>query len=115
MISAYMVIPGKSAFLGLFIFSKGTMAEARTLKLAVPGEKMAQKIAYFHTKETAEASELTKKDLHKQSIPWEKRFCDNCTYYIKQNSEDSFDLGTCKLLPNELVQAKGICNLWKTT
>lgn len=83
--------------------------------VVTPGKGLALAMAYHHSHANAEKDSKTDKKTDK-GIAWEKRFCDNCSFYktVGKKSVDGKELevGTCTIFPKELVAAKGICNSW---
>lgn len=101
--------------------SGGGAAASGPLSFAVvePGKDSALAMRYHHTKEEAKKDAQALK-AEKTGVPYEKQFCNNCSFYVKVGKkkvniggkETEVEVGTCTIFPQKLVAAEGICNSW---
>lgn len=75
------------------------------------GKGTAAALAYHETLAEAEKDPKTDKKTDK-GVAWEKRACDNCSFYTKVGDKNGKEVGKCTLFQNSLVAGKGICNSW---
>lgn len=76
-----------------------------------PGKGLAASLAYHHSHAEADKDPKTDKKTDKGTA-WEKRFCNNCSFYSGVGKKDGKDAGKCTLFNKMLVNAEGICNSW---
>ena len=81
-------------------------AEADSLELISEDHATAKALGYVH-----DAAASPKRVTEEQKT----QFCDNCIHYVAKapaGPEPEDGRGTCALLPNYLVTAKGWCTVW---
>lgn len=76
-----------------------------------PGEGVAAALSYWPNHKEAEKDSKTDKKTDK-GTPWEKRFCNNCSFYTKVGEKNGMTLGKCSLFQKSLVSSEGLCNSW---
>lgn len=86
-------------------------AKETDLPLVEPGKGTAGALAYYHSHAEAEKDSKTDKKTDK-GTPWDKRFCNNCSFYVKIGDKAGKPVGKCSLFQKMLVADEGICNSW---
>jgi hypothetical protein len=81
------------------------------LPMVEPGKGLADSLAYHHSHADADKDPKTDKKTEK-GVPWEKRFCNSCSFYTGVGKKDGQEVGKCSLFNKQLVAEKGICNSW---
>ncbi len=79
--------------------------------LVEPGKGTAGALAYYHSHADADKDPKTDKKTDK-GTPWDKRFCNNCSFYTKVGDKAGMAVGKCSLFQKMLVADAGICNSW---
>ncbi|MBL7542680.1 MAG: high-potential iron-sulfur protein [Bdellovibrionaceae bacterium] len=75
------------------------------------GKGTAAALAYHESHADADKDPKTDKKTDK-GVAWDKRTCDNCSFYTKVGDKGGKEAGKCTLFQNSLVASKGICNSW---
>lgn len=88
-----------------------TPAKETDLPLVEPGKGTAAALAYHHSHADADKDSKTDKKTDK-GIAWDKRFCNNCSFYTKVGDKAGKPVGKCSLFQKMLVADNGICNSW---
>lgn len=88
-----------------------TPAKDTDLPLVEPGKGTAAALAYHHSHADAEKDPKTDKKTDK-GMAWDKRFCNNCSFYTVAGDKAGKKVGKCTLFQKMLVADEGICNSW---
>ncbi len=88
-----------------------TPAKETDLPLVEPGKGTADALAYHHSHADADKDSKTDKKTDK-GVAWDKRFCNNCSFYTKVGDKAGKPVGKCSLFQKMLVADQGICNSW---
>lgn len=81
------------------------------LPLVEPGKGTAAALAYHHSHADADKDSKTDKKTDKGTA-WDKRFCNNCSFYTVAGDKAGKKVGKCTLFQKMLVADEGICNSW---
>lgn len=82
------------------------------LPLVEPGKGTAAALAYYHSHADADKDPKTDKKTDR-GLPWDKRFCNNCSFYsVVPGEKAGKKVGKCTLFQKALVADEGICNSW---
>lgn len=79
--------------------------------LVEAGAGTAAALAYHESHAQADKDAKTDKKTDKGTA-WEKRFCNNCSFYTKVGDKKGKEAGKCTLFQKQLVIGEGICNSW---
>lgn len=88
-----------------------TPAKDTDLPLVEPGKGTAAALAYHHSHADADKDPKTDKKTDK-GMAWDKRFCNNCSFYTVAGDKAGKKVGKCTLFQKALVADEGICNSW---
>ena len=86
-------------------------AKDTDLPLVEPGKGTAAALAYHHSHADADKDPKTDKKTDKGTA-WDKRFCNNCSFYTVSGDKAGKKVGKCSLFQKALVADEGICNSW---
>lgn len=122
---AHLGLVTGAAFMATKILSTPAQAQEKrrgAKKEAAPGKDIdlpwvdatkgtALALAYHAAHKDAEKDAKTDKKTDK-GLAWEKRFCNNCSFYSKVGTKEGKEAGKCTLFQGGLVNSEGICNSW---
>lgn len=122
---SHLALVTGSAFVAAKVLSNPAMADEKrrgAKKEAAPGKDTdlpwidsknatAAALAYHASHKDAEKDPKTDKKTDK-GLAWDKRTCNNCSFYTSVGQKEGKDAGKCTLFQGGLVAAVGICNSW---
>lgn len=89
--------------------SAGSAAGKPVPVMVQPGVGAATAVNYVHKHSDIKDQGLK---IDRGGVPFEKQFCNNCTFYTKDSTKGGEEVGKCQIFPNQLVKGTAWCSTW---
>lgn len=86
-----------------------TPAGGGDLPMVEPGKGAAVPVSYVHKHSDVKDAALK---VDRGGVPFEKQYCNNCSFYTKHGAKDGGEVGKCQIFPNQLVKSTAWCSTW---